>query len=364
MTGVPVHPGEVFVLRDQPWADVVVDLRGDPRPALPSRPFTGRRKAAADGVQIAATTRGGATKMSIVKWTDRAGFTGAVVVDDTSRKASVRVLPHLSHLGLPRRTPHKFVTDSQDRCEALFAASSDVLRDALLGDLTAPLGVRGHSVEDTVVYRFAWASVGVGDPTTLPVHMRHRWSGPRTVPPTGPGADQMWPPVLRLNGPMQTFLWQRAGFDDLSVIFEWARVLYPACGQDIGWPANPEGLAALSQWHRAGFSIEDTLEWRDAAELRTGAEFLSRTLDPVVVADLRAYGVEQEDLAALLVGVPSATTPLVAGREVTKWVRAFGSYRAVLYKAAGMTLAEARVMERSVTRPSDEDLSVLGALRH
>lgn len=67
------------VLTNQPWADVVIDLRINRTGPLPTRSFTGRRKVTVGDATVAGIRRGDEPVQAILKWTDATGFTAAVV---------------------------------------------------------------------------------------------------------------------------------------------------------------------------------------------------------------------------------------------------------------------------------------------
>jgi hypothetical protein len=354
---------------DQRWADVVVDLRANRSMPLPTRDFNGRRKAYVGNATISGTRRSNthAHAVGILKWTDETGFTGAVVTLPGAGGEFAEmnlVLPHVAHLisDMPR-SKHKNVTEPLERGEAAFAAAMPVLQRVLTETITEP--VRG-AVDSrmSMMYRLAWAAVGVEDVSTIPMSLRD-WD--RVQPVTGDGREYVanFPEDLTLRGSNLVAAWQKCGFTDASTVGAWVERLYPGIEQaQSATSQRRTSIEELATWESAGFAPDEVLDWFEAARYNPNSYAAGRFVPADYCAQLRERGITPEYLAYLTSGIGENTAQSAAIQHVKTWLNVSRDpVRVCWYIAAGIGKAEAKTMERSPERPDIEQLRLLAAFQ-
>lgn len=362
------------VLTDQTWADVVVDLRHDRTGPLPTRPFAGRRKIETEHGLISGTLRG--EGMQILKWTDATGFTGAIVGTNSEGAPYAEEPLTPSDVGYVLSHARLLVSEAQrprphlrrdlarvERGEAIFGRSMAALRTVLTSaDLEARVP-GADSLRQSLIFRLGWAGVGVADLRDVPQFLRdwERSSTPHLAQDRA--ADRDWfPEILTLSGPHFVAAWQRAGFDDVDTITDWAQSRYGTfvAAENVTRTHRIE-VDIRAEWHDAGYNPTEFDTWFSASRFDTNG-FTPRYIKPDKVRSLAASGMTPQVLSRLTATVEDTTAPGAVYSHVTRWARVSPDLdRVCAYIEARVGMDEAKRMERS-DPPSLEQLRLLGAL--
>lgn len=364
--GVFVGPASATasrILRDQPWADVVLDLRANRTIPMPTRPFGGRRKATPGDVVIGVHTTENVADTDDeptfhVRCIDPDGFVLGLALDGEGQGRPAHSLPLLNHLFHPPGYRYKNVVEPQRRAEAAFARLGlPALRRLVETDAVSEPVERATTPLKSMKTRVAWASVGVDDLGTLDDFL---------APTKTVGAREWY------SGAVLVATWLKCGFTSIEDVTLWVTKRYPALMDAVSASFDNSAVENLSRWHHAGFTPAETDVWVEASQFvysshqsaTTGFSApMHRQLAPEACAQARQTGVTPEQLRWLCSSIKPESGEVAASEAVLSWLRVGTPERVCRYIAAGLSKREARRLERSSQPPSDQQLQVMAALR-